>query len=236
MLSVIIPVFNEEGNIGSLINKLNRFIKTTDEIIIIDDASNDQTYEIIKDLDCKVIKHEKNYGKGQSIIDGIKVAKGDLILFMDGDGQDDPSEISKLTKKIEEGYDLVIGSRFVEDENKKITRYTSTALSNINWYGNKILTLMLNFLFKLNIKDTQAGYKCFKSSSLKSLKLESKRYEVETEMIIKSKKFDLKICEVPVHRYAREYGKSHLFDIPFGRMIFMFKVLKVILYGYIKWR
>lgn len=236
MLSVIIPVFNEEGNIKNLVNNLEKIIKKDDEIIVVDDASTDNTFEVAKGLNCKVIKHEKNSGKGSAIINGIKIAKGDNILFMDGDGQDDPSELCKLTDKIEKGYDLVIGSRFVEDETKKITRYTKTALSNINWFGNKALTFLLNFLFKLDVKDTQSGYKCFKSASLKKLNLVSKRYEIESEMIIKSKKHNFKICEVPVHRYTREYGKSHLFDIPFGRLIFTIKVLRVIIVGYIKWR
>ena len=65
-----------------------------------------------------MIVHEKNIGKGQSLIDGINFASGDIILFLDGDGQDDPSEIPKLIKGIDQGYDFVIGSRFVEDEQK----------------------------------------------------------------------------------------------------------------------
>ena len=132
----------------------------------------------------------KKIGKGQSLIDGINFASGDIILFLDGDGQDDPSEIPKLIKGIEQGYDFVIGSRFVEDEQKKITRYTKTALSNINWFGNKGLTFMINFLFDLDIKDTQSGFKCFKKEAIKNLNLISKKYEIETEIIIKSKKIN----------------------------------------------
>ena len=235
-LSVIVPVFNEEQNILNLLNKIKKNISKEDEIIVVEDGSSDQTLDEIKNFDCKIITHEKNIGKGQSLIDGVNYASGEIILFLDGDGQDDPSEIPKLIDGINKGYDFVIGSRFVEDEKKKITRYTKTALSNINWFGNKALTFLINFLFGLDIKDTQSGFKCFKKDAIKKLNLISKRYEIETEIIIKSKKNRLKILEVPVFRYERKYGESKLFDIPFGRVIFMLKVLKVIFYGYIFWK
>lgn len=235
-LSVVVPVFNEEKNIASLLNRIKNNITSQDEIIVVDDGSTDNTLSEIQNLDCKLIVHKKNKGKGQSLIDGINEADGEIILFLDGDGQDDPSEFPKLLNGINKGYDFVIGSRFVEDEKKKITRYTKTALSNINWFGNKGLTSLINFLFGLNIKDTQSGFKCFKKKAIKNLNLVSKKYEIETEIIIKARKNKLRILEVPVYRYERKHGVSKLFDIPFGRFIFMLKVLKVILYGYFFWK
>ena len=235
-LSVIVPVFNEEKNILLLLNKIKSSISINDEIIVIDDGSTDKTLDILKSIECKRIEHKKNQGKGRSLIDGINAADGEIIVLIDGDGQDDPAEIPKLIDGIKNGYDFVIGSRFVEDENKKITRYTKVALSNINWFGNKSLTFLINFLFGLNIKDTQSGFKCFTKSAIKKLNLVSDRYEIETEIIIKSKKNKLQILEVPVYRYERKYGESKLFDIPFGRLIFTVKVLKVILYGYFYWK
>ena len=235
-LSVVVPVYNESKNILILLNEIKKNISHDDEIIVVEDGSVDNTLDEIKKFECKLLVHKKNIGKGQSLIDGINLAKGDIILFLDGDGQDDPSEISKLLDGINKGYDFVIGSRFVEDDKKKITRYTKTALSNINWFGNKGLTFFINFLFGLNIKDTQSGFKCFKRDAIKNLNLVSKKYEIETEIVIKSKRDKLKILEVPVFRYERKHGESKLFDIPFGRLIFMLKVLKVIFYGYIFWK
>ena len=235
-LSVVVPVYNESKNILILLNEIKKNISHDDEIIVVEDGSVDNTLDEIKKFECKLIVHKKNIGKGQSLIDGINLAKGDIILFLDGDGQDDPSEIPKLLDGINKGYDFVIGSRFVEDDKKKITRYTKTALSNINWFGNKGLTFFINFLFGLNIKDTQSGFKCFKRDAIKKLNLVSKKYEIETEIVIKSKRDKLKILEVPVFRYERKHGVSKLFDIPFGRLIFMLKVLKVIFYGYIFWK
>ena len=236
MISVIVPVLNEQDNILALLDRIKKSIDPDDEIIVVDDGSTDLTNDFLKNHSCRVLRHNKNFGKGKALINGINSAIGDIIIFIDGDGQDDPSEIPKLLSGINQGYDFVIGSRFVEDEDKKITRFTKTALSNINWFGNKALTFIINFLFRLDIKDTQAGFKAFKSSAIRKLDLVSSRYEIETEMIIKAKKNKLRILEIPVHRYVREHGSSKLFDIPFGRVIFMLKVLKVIFYGYIFWR
>lgn len=236
MISVIVPVYNEEGNIFEVIKNIKNTIAEDDEIIVVDDGSLDQTVNEIKKTNCILLENKINLGKGQSIINGLNIANGGIVLLIDGDGQDDPKEIPKLINGLKKGYDLVIGSRFVEDENKKITRYTKTALSNINWFGNKALTFLINFLFRLNIKDTQSGFKCFNKTAIKSLNLVSKKYEIETEIIIKAKKNKLKILEVPVFRYERKFGESKLFDIPFGRVIFMLKVIKVIIYGYIFWK
>ncbi len=236
MISVIVPVYNEEGNIFDVVKNIKNTISENDEIIVVDDGSLDQTVNEIKKTNCVLFENKINLGKGQSIINGLNIANGDIILLIDGDGQDDPREIPKLIDGLKKGYDFVIGSRFVEDENKKITRYTKTALSNINWFGNKALTFLINFLFRLNIKDTQSGFKCFNKDAIKSLNLVSKKYEIETEIIIKAKKKKLKILEVPVYRYERKFGESKLFDIPFGRVIFMLKVIKVIIYGYIFWK
>ncbi len=239
MISLIVPVLNEQDNILNLLNKIKNVLNVNDEIIVVDDGSIDQTFDQIKNFPCKVIRHEINLGKGKSLIDGINSARGDIVVFIDGDGQDDPGELPKLLSGIKNGYDFVIGSRFVPEatENKVIKkRYDSKALSPVNFIGNKALTFLINKLFSLNIYDSQSGFKCFKSDKLRSLNLTSARYEIETEMIIKSKKNKLKILEVPVYRYERENGVSNLFDIPFGRMKFMLRVLKVIFYGYIFWR
>lgn len=236
MISIIIPVFNEEKNILGLLQKVKNNLSSDDQIIVVDDGSEDKTVEIVNQFQCDLIKNGTNIGKGQSLINGIQQSKGDIIFFIDGDGQDDPREIPKLLSKLNEGYDFVIGSRFIPEANKIGKRYDQKALSPVNFIGNKCLTFLINILFNLNIYDTQSGFKCFKADKLKSLNLVSKRYEIETEIIIKSKKKKLKVTEVPVYRYARVYGASSLFDVPFGRIKFMIRVIKVIIFGYIKWK
>tara|TARA_B100001540_G_C15731408_1_gene607811 strand:- start:292 stop:1002 length:711 start_codon:yes stop_codon:yes gene_type:complete len=233
--SILIPVFNEQGNIGNLITKIKKKLDLEDEIIIIDDGSTDKTQQEAEEQKCKVLKHDKNLGKGAAMRTGIKNAKGQLIIFMGGDGQDDPEEIDLLINGVVEGYDYVIGSRFVKDNSLK-ERYSNKAILPINKIGNKSLTFLINILFGQSITDSQSEFKCFKADKLKELNLESNRYEIETELLIKSFRNKLKIKEVPVHRYERIHGKSYLFDVPFGRFIFGMKVLKTIIKGYFFWK
>ncbi len=234
--SIIVPVFNESGNIGNLIEKIYNNISENDEVIIVDDGSSDNTVEEIKKFKCNLVEHNKNMGKGAAMISGIKVSTGDLIIFMGGDGQDDPVEIKNLIDGIDEGYDYVIGSRFVNTQTTENKRYSNKAILPINKIGNNVLTYLINLLFGQNITDSQSEFKCFKADKLKSLNLISKRYEIETELLIKSFRNKFKIKEVPVHRYERLHGKSYLFDVPFGRFIFGLKVLKTIIIGFIFWR
>tara|TARA_B100001175_G_scaffold316936_1_gene332197 strand:- start:1430 stop:2143 length:714 start_codon:yes stop_codon:yes gene_type:complete len=234
--SIILPVFNESGNISQLINKIYKSISSEDEIIVVDDGSTDNTSEEVKKFDCKLIVHPENKGKGAAMISGIKISSGDLVIFMGGDGQDDPSEIKNLLKGIDEGYDYVIGSRFVSGSSNETKRYSDKAILPINKIGNNALTFLINLLFGQNITDSQSEFKCFRAEKLKSLELISSRYEIETELLIKSFRKKFKIKEVPVHRYERLHGKSYLFDVPFGRFIFGLKVLKTIILGFIFWR
>jgi len=233
--SVIVPVYNEEGNIGDLIDKINLYIKDEDELIIVDDGSTDNTEIEIKSKNCILISLDKNMGKGFAMRSGIQKAKGDFIIFMGGDGQDDPEEISTLLKEVNKGYDYVIGSRFLNKEESE-NRYSNKAILPVNEFGNKSITFIINILFKKNITDSQSEFKCFISEKLKELDLESDRFEIETELLIKSFRKKFKIKEVPVHRYERKHGISKLFNVPFGRFLFGLKVLRTIFKGYLLWR
>ena len=233
--SIIVPVYNEQGNIGNLISKINLVIDKTDELIIVDDGSTDKTYEEIKNHKCILISLDKNMGKGYAMRKGIQEAKGEYIIFMGGDGQDDPYEIKLLLEEITKGYDYVIGSRFLK-ENKKDDRFSEKAVLPVNEFGNKSITFLINILFNKNITDSQSEFKCFKTEKLRELNLVTKRFEIETELLIKSFRKKFKIKEVPVHRYERKHGISKLFNVPFGRFLFGLKVLRTIIIGYLFWR
>lgn len=233
--TVIVPVYNEEGNIGELIDKISLYISEHDEIIIVNDGSIDNTESEIKTRSCVLITLKKNMGKGFAMRAGIEKAKGDYIIFMGGDGQDDPREIDTLLQEVDKGYDYVIGSRFLSKEVAN-NRYSNKAILPVNEFGNKSITFIINILFKKNITDSQSEFKCFTSEKLKELDLESDRFEIETELLIKSFRKKFKIKEVPVHRYERKHGISKLFNVPFGRFLFGLKVLRTILKGYLFWR
>lgn len=233
--SIIVPVYNEQGNIGNLISKISMVINSGDELIIIDDGSTDKTSDEIKNHKCNLISLDKNMGKGYAMRKGIQAAKGEYIIFMGGDGQDDPYEIKLLLKEIIKGYDYVIGSRFLKVE-KKDDRFSEKAVLPVNEFGNKSITFLINILFNKNITDSQSEFKCFRAEKLKELNLVTKRFEIETEMLIKSFRKKFKIKEVPVHRYERKHGISKLFNVPFGRFLFGLKVLRTIIIGYLFWR
>ena len=233
--SIIVPVYNEEGNIGELIDKISLYINKDDEIIIVNDGSTDNTESEIKTRNCILISLQKNMGKGFAMRSGIQKAKGDFIIFMGGDGQDDPKEINILLDEIKKGHDYVIGSRFL-NLNESNNRFSTKAVLPVNEFGNKSITLIINVFFGKNITDSQSEFKCFISKKLKELKLESNRFEIETELLIKSFRRKFKIKEVPVHRYERKHGISKLFNVPFGRFLFGLKVLKTIFKGYLFWR
>ena len=115
-------------------------------------------------------------------------------------------------------------------------RYSNKAILPVNEFGNKSITFIINILFKKNITDSQSEFKCFTAEKLKELDLESDRFEIETELLIKSFRKKFKIKEVPVHRYERKHGISKLFNVPFGRFLFGLKVLRTIFKGYLLWR
>tara|TARA_A100000164_G_C21667455_1_gene657928 strand:- start:339 stop:803 length:465 start_codon:yes stop_codon:yes gene_type:complete len=154
---------------------------------------------------------------------------------MGGDGQDDPLEIDLLLQEVKNGFDYVIGSRFLNFDSSD-NRFSDKAVLPVNEFGNKSITFIINLLFKKNITDSQSEFKCFVAKKLRELKLESNRFEIETELLIKSFRKEFKIKEVPVHRYERKYGISKLFNVPFGRFLFGLKVLRTIVKGYIFWR
>ena len=106
----------------------------------------------------------------------------------------------------------------------------------VNEFGNKSITFIINILFGKNITDSQSEFKCFVASKLKEINLQTNRFEIETELLIKSFRKNFKIKEVAVHRYERKHGKSKLFDVPFGRFLFGLKVLRTIIIGYFLWR
>ena len=228
-LSVVIPVYNEEGNIGPLTRKVREVIGPENELLVVDDGSSDNT---LKELDpniCKVIKHEVNKGKGQAMKTGIKGAKGDFTLFIGGDGQDDPKEIPVFLEAVKSGSDFVIGSRFKGN-------LTKGSITAVNSFGNKMITALFNILFGVRLTDTQAEYKCFRTDKLKDLSFESNRYEIETEMIIRALRKGYKITEVPVSRYPRQHGISNLYQVPMGRIKFGFRVLFTMIKGFLFWR
>lgn len=200
-ISLIIPAYNEAKRIGSVLSKIPDFI---DEIIVVDDGSKDNTSEVAKNWGAKVIRLKQNQGKGAAMKAGINKASGDIIVFMDADGQHNPKEIKKLIIPIiNDEADFVIGSRLIKTQGKRpLIRKLSNFLS----------TFLIKLKLGIEVKDTQSGFRAIKREFLPDI--ESKRYEVETELLIKAVKKGARVKETPVERiYGIETGHFRFEDI-----------------------
>ena len=205
-LSILIPCYNEEKTIKTLLKKVKSNINPDDEIIVIDDFSNDKTQDILKNEItnniCKVIYNKKNHGKGYSIRKGIAAATGDIILIQDADLEYDPNDYKKLIDPIKNNIaDVVYGSRFIGFKDRRVLFFWHTI-------GNKFLTLLSNMMTNLNLTDMEVCYKAFRSEILKKLKLEENRFGFEPEITAKISKMDLRIYEVGISYYGRTYDEG----------------------------
>ena len=212
LLSIIIPVYNEEKTISTVLQKVSRvdLIDNIDkEIIIVDDASQDNTTKEIEKYISKsnenihFFSHEKNKGKGAAIHTGIKKVTGDYLIIQDADLEYDPNEFNILLKPVVDGHaDIVYGSRFLGGSAHRILFF---------WHslGNKFLTSLSNMFTNLNLTDMETCYKLFKTDLVNNLKLEEKRFGFEPEITAKiSKLKNVRIYEVGISYYGRQFNEG----------------------------
>jgi glycosyltransferase involved in cell wall biosynthesis len=163
------------------------------------------------------------------MLTGLASVRGKVIVFMDGDGQDEPFDLPLLVEVVMAGADLAIGSRFLERESTIGGQGISPgAITKINEFGNRMLTRLINSVLGVRLTDTQSGYKCMRVERLLALRLSADRYEIETEILVRAIRSGMTVREVPVRRHPRQHGESKLYGPRFGRIVFGLRVLRVL--------
>tara|TARA_B100001964_G_C14102895_1_gene540186 strand:+ start:338 stop:1048 length:711 start_codon:yes stop_codon:yes gene_type:complete len=217
LISIIVPVYNEENLIKKLLIKVNSVKNIKKEIIIVNDGSSDNTLKIIKreckKLYSKLISYKRNRGKGYACRKGIKAAKGRILIIQDSDLEYDPKNYHRLLKPIFlKKTNVVYGSRVLRGG--KRTR-PKTISFKIRTFANIFLTFLSNILNNQELTDAHTCYKVFSNSLIKKIKLKEDGFNFCPEITTKISKIKEKIIEVPIDYYGRtikEGKKIRLLD------------------------
>jgi len=205
--SVVMPVFNEALTVARMVENVLAQ-RPVQELIIVDDASADDTWKILQDLAgrearVKIFRHEKNQGKGAALRTGFQKAAAPIVLIQDADLEYDPNEYFLLLWPIlAERADVVFGSRFLGGGGARRVLYF--------WHsvGNKLLTMLSNMATNSNLTDMETCYKAFRSEVLKKITVEENRFGFEPEITAKVSRLNVRIYEVPVSYFGRTYAEG----------------------------
>ena len=203
---VCIPAYNEEKNIGNVVRKARNH---ADEVIVCNDGSTDNTAKIAQDQGASVINHPKNYGYGKSIRTLFEKAlerKADIIVTIDSDGQHDPEQIPDIMEPIlKNGFDIVIGSRFIGNKAKLRIPFYRTL-------GIKTITKFTKYASYKNLTDSQSGFRGYSRHALQMMNLLEDGMQISTEILLRAGSNRLSITEVPVTiSYDVENSSTHNF-------------------------
>ena len=202
--AVVIPVYNERDTIAEVLRRVYASA-TTDEVVVVDDASTDGTPEQLvqlqKQYGFKFLRHERNQGKGAALRTGFAAVTADLIIIQDADLEYDPHDYPALVEPILEGKaDVVYGSRFLGGPHRVLYYWHSVA--------NHLLTTVSNMLTNLNLSDMESGYKVFRREVLDSFEIKSNRFNFEPEFTAKVARHRFRIYELPISYSGRTYAEG----------------------------
>lgn len=211
-LSIVVPVYNEEKTINSILDLVEQTLEeltsiSSYELVIIDDHSSDNSKKVLEEriqqkTNCTLLSHQVNSGKGAAIQTGIAKTTGDIVLIQDADLEYDPKDYDALLRPIVSGLaDVVYGSRFKGE--------VSRVLYFWHFMGNRFLTFLSNMFTNLNLTDMETCYKAFRGDIIRNMILTSNRFGIEPEMTAKIAKIKgIRIYEVPISYFGRTYEEG----------------------------
>lgn len=203
-LSVVIPCYNETDTVEDLLDRV-RAAPYEKQIIVVDDGSTDGTREQLRRQvemhgDIDLVFHDVNQGKGAALSTGFRRATGDVVIIQDADLEYDPAEYPRLIEPIRtDRADVVYGSRFLGGGPTRVHLYW-------HYVGNRLLTLVSNMFTNVNLTDMETCYKAFRRDVIQTITVRSKRFGVEPELTAKIARKRLRMYEVPISYYGRDYA------------------------------
>lgn len=212
--SVVIPAKNESGSISSLIKQLLA-LNGLKEIIVVDDGSTDGTGDIAEKLGAKVVRHPYSKGNGAAIKSGARAATGDVLLFMDADGQHSPEDVQRLLSKVDQGFDMVVGAR-----------QAGSQASVGRGFANKFYNRLASYMTGQKIEDLTSGFRAVRRSKfLQFLSLLPNGFSYPTTSTMAFFRAGYSVCYEPIHASQRD-GKSHIKPIQDGIrfLLIIFKI------------
>ena len=197
-VSVIIPAYNEEKVIGDVVAAV---IQTglAFEVIVVDDGSKDATAESAREAGAQVVRHPYNIGNGAAVKSGIRMARGDILVFMDGDGQHDPADIPAMLEQLND-YDMVVGMR---------SRSHQASLKR--FFGNMVFNFLASYVAKFPIKDLTSGFRAVRAGIARQfLYLLPNTFSYPTTLTLGVLRSGRRLKYVPIHTQQRQQGSSHI--------------------------
>ena len=205
-LSVVMPAYNEEATISTIVGQVLDIPELL-ELIIVDDCSTDGTSEIAQELAdsdhrIRYVRQSKNAGKTAALKAGFALTTGDVVVVQDADLEYDPREIADVIAPIiENRADVVYGSRFMVKKAARVLYFS-------HYLANKALTFMSNVLTNLNMSDIETCYKAFRGDIIRNLVITSSAFGFEVEVTAKIAKLGCAVYEVPISYYGRTYDEG----------------------------
>lgn len=213
-ISIILPCYNEAENLAVFLPKICEAYSEA-EIILVDDGSTDNSYDIAKDFNVKIIRHPRNIGNGGSIKTGARAASNEYLVFMDSDGQHDPDDIPLLLEQIEQGYDMAIGAR-------RLSGHASFGRYTANKFYNKLASVMTGF----EIEDLTSGFRVAKADKFrKFLYLLPNGFSYPTTSTMAFFRSGFPVSYIPIHAATRG-GTSKIRILKDGTRFFLI-ILKI---------